>query len=146
RCVGSPCGGPWRRVGQRRSRAWFLTPRDPRDLPMSSTAPTDVSVVPLPTEVAGEPSIAPASIAPGQGAHAGSEARVFRDLIALTKPRITATVVLTMFGGLWLGARRAEVELPPPVLAAAVAGTAFVVAGANALNMYLERDSDAFMG
>jgi protoheme IX farnesyltransferase len=71
---------------------------------------------------------------------------VVRDLWALTKPRITATVVATMLSGAWVAKRAA----PPAAfdgvsLALAVLGTALVVSGANALNMYLERDSDGLM-
>lgn len=67
------------------------------------------------------------------------------DLVALTKPRITALVVTTTASGLWLGAR--EVGVRPTAVSAALAlfGTVVVVAGANALNMYLERDSDRLM-
>src|SRR5262249_30639695 len=63
------------------------------------------------------------------------------DVIALGKPRITFMVLLTTLGGFYLapGARS------PALLVALVAGTALVVAGANALNMYLERDLDALM-
>jgi protoheme IX farnesyltransferase len=68
------------------------------------------------------------------------------DLIALTKPRITVMVVLTTLGGAWLAARG---QIAGPVrwqqLVLALIGTALIVAGANVLNMYLERDSDALM-
>jgi protoheme IX farnesyltransferase len=70
---------------------------------------------------------------------------IFSDLVALTKPRITALVVTTTASGLWLGAR--ELGERPKAASAALAllGTVVVVAGANALNMYLERDSDGLM-
>ncbi len=76
-----------------------------------------------------------------------------RDLIALTKPRITTTVVFTSFGGYWLACRRLSIDpLAPGVLPFAASklllmllGTVLVVSGANALNMYLERDTDALM-
>lgn len=60
------------------------------------------------------------------------------DLWALVKPRVTAMVMLTAAGGLWLapgrmGAARA---------ALALLGTGLIVGGANALNMYIERDVD----
>lgn len=69
----------------------------------------------------------------------------FSDVVALTKPRITTSVVLTAFGGLWLGARSAHLDLPASQIVTTLLGTALVVAGANALNMYWERESDAFM-
>lgn len=75
-----------------------------------------------------------------------------RDAIALTKPRVTFMVVFTTAAGFWLGARyllgslsgRAILQAPS-VLACLVLGTWLVVAGANAVNMYLERDTDAKM-
>jgi heme o synthase len=71
--------------------------------------------------------------------------RVIVDLLALTKPRITAMVAITMIGGVALSAR-AHGTTPFHLTAlVAVAGTLLVVAGANALNMYLERDSDRLM-
>jgi protoheme IX farnesyltransferase len=64
-----------------------------------------------------------------------------RDLAALAKPSITALSVFTMLGGLWL----APGEITWMRLTLAVVGTALVVAAANALNCYIERDSDRFM-
>lgn len=63
------------------------------------------------------------------------------DLIALLKPRVTALVIATTAGGLWLA---------PGPLSGALAfytllGTVLLVGAANALNMYLERDTDALM-
>ncbi len=69
-----------------------------------------------------------------------------RDLVALAKPRITLMVVITAAGGLFLSRRLAA--LTPPSAATIVAtllGTALIVSGANALNMYLERDVDRRM-
>jgi protoheme IX farnesyltransferase len=63
------------------------------------------------------------------------------DLVALTKPRITTTVLATTLGGYFFG----QPGHDGAKLAATVAGTALVVGGANALNMYLERDSDRYM-
>lgn len=63
------------------------------------------------------------------------------DLVALTKPRITSTVLATTLGGFFLGRQGHDSAR----LAATVIGTALVVGGANALNMYLERESDRFM-
>jgi protoheme IX farnesyltransferase len=71
------------------------------------------------------------------------------DLVALTKPRITLMVVVTMLGGIWLAHHHvAQPGLTLPELArlaAAVAGTAVVVGSANVLNMYLERFTDRLM-
>lgn len=61
--------------------------------------------------------------------------------LELTKPRITALVVFTTAAGLWLAPSR-------PALHTAlftIVSTALVVAAANVLNMYLERDTDALM-
>ena len=63
------------------------------------------------------------------------------DLVALTKPRITVNVLITTLGGFFLATPHPDAKL----LAATVVGTWLVVGGANALNMYLERDSDRFM-
>jgi protoheme IX farnesyltransferase len=79
---------------------------------------------------------APASVRKG---------RLLADLVTLTKPRITAMVVITMLGGMWLAARSGGPQRPALTLALAVLGTVLVVSGANALNMYIERDSDRFM-
>lgn len=71
---------------------------------------------------------------------------VVKDIVALTKPRITLLVLVTMLGGMGL-AKRVE---PSATLTWAQAlfallGTALVVSGASAFNMYLERDTDALM-
>ncbi len=64
-----------------------------------------------------------------------------RDLIALVKPRISTLVIFTTACGLWLAP-----QTPSPFLAfMTLFGTVLMVGGANALNMYLERDSDALM-
>jgi len=66
---------------------------------------------------------------------------VVRDLILLTKPRLTSVVLATTSGGMWIA------NTPPSALVATLTlvGTALIVAGAHALNMYMERDSDARM-
>ena len=63
------------------------------------------------------------------------------DLLQLTKPRITALVVFTTASGLWLAPR----VVPLHVVVLTLVGTVLIVAAANTLNMYLERDSDALM-
>jgi protoheme IX farnesyltransferase len=63
------------------------------------------------------------------------------DLIALAKPRITALVLITTAGGYWL----APVKAGPVVACLTIIGTILIVAGANALNMYIERDIDGRM-
>jgi heme o synthase len=64
-----------------------------------------------------------------------------RELWLLGKPRLTGLVVLTTTGGLWLAPGR--ISLARAVVT--VLGTAAVVAAANALNCYYERESDALM-
>lgn len=64
-----------------------------------------------------------------------------RDLIALTKPRITALVLLTGAAGFCLAPGR----VPALALGLAALGTTFIVGAANALNMWIERDTDAKM-
>lgn len=64
-----------------------------------------------------------------------------RDLVSLTKPRITLMVLITTGGGLWL----APGALAPLAVAATLLGTALVVSSANALNCWMERDLDRHM-
>jgi heme o synthase len=64
-----------------------------------------------------------------------------RDYLALAKPRITALVVFTTASGLWL----APHGLPARTVVLTLVGTVLIVAAANVLNMYLERDTDALM-
>lgn len=70
----------------------------------------------------------------------GDFASSLRAWFELGKPRITSLVVLTTS----VGALLAPASGGRPLLGIVV-GTALVVAGANALNMYLERDTDAAM-
>jgi protoheme IX farnesyltransferase len=63
------------------------------------------------------------------------------DLIALLKPRVTALVIATTAGGLWL----APGSPSAPLVLWTLLGTVLLVGAANALNMYLERDTDALM-
>ncbi len=64
-----------------------------------------------------------------------------RDLVALTKPRITLMVLVTAAGGMWLAP--GSLDLPSVFVMLTVTG--MVVGAANALNCYLERDSDRLM-
>ena len=67
--------------------------------------------------------------------------RWIRDVVSLTKPRITGLVVATFSGGMWL----APGHLPAWRVIMTLIGTALVVAASNTLNMYLERDADKLM-
>jgi protoheme IX farnesyltransferase len=67
--------------------------------------------------------------------------RVIRELITLTKPRITVQVLLTAAVGMAL----APGHSTPSVRWLSLAGTALIVGAANALNMWWERDIDAQM-
>ncbi|HVO17980.1 MAG TPA: heme o synthase [Anaeromyxobacter sp.] len=64
-----------------------------------------------------------------------------RDLLLLAKPRLSALVVFTCAGGMWLAPR----EIGLARAAIALLSSAAVVGAANALNCYLERDVDARM-
>jgi len=64
------------------------------------------------------------------------------DYLEVTKPRITLTVMLTTMVGFVMGSA-GRVRLAP--LAAVLVGTGLVAAGASALNMLMERRTDALM-
>lgn len=64
-----------------------------------------------------------------------------RDLVALTKPRITAMAVAVAVAASWL----APEPLEPVRVGLAWLGIGLIVAAANAFNQYLERDVDALM-
>ena len=64
------------------------------------------------------------------------------DYLELTKPRITLTVVMTALVGYVMGTRG---PVSFPRMGVALAATALVAAGASALNMLLERRTDALM-
>lgn len=66
---------------------------------------------------------------------------LLRDLLSLTKPRLSSLVLFTAGGALSL----APVDVPARTALAAIVGTTLVVGGANVLNCYLERDSDGNM-
>jgi heme o synthase len=75
----------------------------------------------------------------------GREPGRIADLVSLIKPRLSAMVLVTMLGGIWLADRVSQQQRPSWVLAIAVIGTGLVVSGANTLNMYIERSSDKLM-
>ena len=63
---------------------------------------------------------------------------VMRDILTLLKPRITLMMMLTAAAGLYL----APVPVEPRRVLWLLVGTVMIVAGASALNMYLEREID----
>ena len=69
-------------------------------------------------------------------------AAVLRDLLELTKPRITSMVVLTTGIGLLLASAG---EAPMSLVIHTLLGTGLLAAGSSALNQVLERDLDALM-
>lgn len=77
--------------------------------------------------------------------HAPNAAQVLRDLVTLTKPRITFMVLVTTLGGYWLATRFLQAERTADVLLPLLGGSALIVGGANALNMWMERESDGRM-
>src|SRR5690606_11736238 len=92
------------------------------------------------------PREAPRGVRDGAAPLVGDRMTSVRDIVALTKPRITLLVLITMLGGMGL-AKRVEPtsELTLAKALFALLGTALVVSGASAFNMYLERDTDALM-
>src|SRR5213075_1259390 len=70
-----------------------------------------------------------------------SSPSVLRDLLSLTKPRLSALVLFTCAGGMWL----AGGELPISRWVVTLLATAGVVAAANTFNCVWERESDRFM-
>jgi protoheme IX farnesyltransferase len=68
-------------------------------------------------------------------------ARFLVDLLHLTKPRITALVVATFAGGVWL----APGGMAHWRVVMTLIGTALIVSASNTFNMFLERDQDRLM-
>ena len=64
-----------------------------------------------------------------------------RDLVALTKPRLSSMVLFTTAAGAWV----AGASITWPITIAALLGTTLAVAGAQCLNCYIERDLDGLM-
>ena len=90
-----------------------------------------------------ESGVLPSASEPAAGsalAPFGSRAQLAA-LLELTKPSVTALVMVTMVSGALVAPLR--IELPRLLLA--LFGTACVVGAANAFNMWMERDSDALM-
>ncbi len=67
------------------------------------------------------------------------------DVFRLSKPRITAMILVTGLGGMWLATRLAGATIVWWRAIVTLAALAFVVSSANALNMYIERDIDGLM-
>ena len=74
--------------------------------------------------------------------HTSIASSLLKDLLLLMKPQITALVLITTAGGIWMAPGSIRLE----ALLAAILGTLGVVVGANTMNCYIERDSDKFMG
>jgi len=70
-----------------------------------------------------------------------STASVVRDVLSLTKPRLSLLVLFTCAGGMWLSG----LELPAHLWVVTLLATAGTVGAANAFNCYMERDSDRHM-
>jgi protoheme IX farnesyltransferase len=64
------------------------------------------------------------------------------DYVELAKPRVAVLVLFTVAAGAWLAGREAVSAL---TVVNVLVGTAFVAAGASALNQLLERHSDGLM-
>ena len=77
----------------------------------------------------------------GAAPAAGALGARLRDLASLAKPRLASLVIVTAAGGAALAGEPAGTG----VVAGAIVGTTLVVGGANALNNFIERDSDRFM-
>ncbi|MBL8954298.1 MAG: protoheme IX farnesyltransferase [Myxococcaceae bacterium] len=70
-----------------------------------------------------------------------SFAAVLRDVVSLTKPRLSLLVLFTCAGGMWLSG----LELPLHLWVVTLLATAGTVGAANAFNCFMERDSDRHM-
>lgn len=83
-----------------------------------------------------------APMSPSVGLPASPPGASAADWLVLCKPRLNTMVVATTLGGAWLGSGGTA---PPLLLVHAVLGTALTACGASALNMVLERRTDALM-
>lgn len=70
-----------------------------------------------------------------------------RDFVTLAKPRITLSVVITAAVGLFLANRSGRLAEPvtTTTVLSTLLGMILIVSGANALNMWIERESDKRM-
>jgi heme o synthase len=75
------------------------------------------------------------------GPRSGRSVPLARDLVALTKPRITALVLLTEAAGICL----APGHVATRAVVVTLVATALLVGSANALNMWWEREVDGLM-
>ncbi len=95
---------------------------------------------PAAVEPSGEGHVPVAAVPTG-----GGLASRVSDHVAMTKPRITALVVVTAWVGLVLGERAVRGQVGWGVYVATLVGTALACMGAAVLNAAVERDSDALM-
>ena len=84
--------------------------------------------------------LSPAAV-PGPARLATTPLALGRELFLLAKPRLASLVLLTTAGGMWL----APGTIQPARALLTVLCTAAVVGAANALNSYIERESDGLM-
>lgn len=99
----------------------------------------------------------PVDVTPASPPRKSPMMRMLRDLVELTKPGVTRMCALTAAGAAWMALRSADnpygVETPADgwcspgfaVAFAGVIGASIAVAGASALNMWLERGKDPLM-
>jgi protoheme IX farnesyltransferase len=69
----------------------------------------------------------------------GAPAAFFNDLLALTKPRITASMLITALAAYLLAADGA---VQTKVMVGMLTGVGLVISGASAMNQWLERETD----
>lgn len=110
-------------------------------LPATGTLPAIVGVVSVGDLPSTEPRERAASDIANLRPQERNWATTWRALIELSKPGVTRLVLVTTA----LGALAAPSNVAWSDLLAAIVGTGLVVAGANALNMFVERESDRFM-
>ena len=85
----------------------------------------------------------PLTVAPARPPRPAGPGRTVRAYVALTKPRIIELLLVTTLPTMIV----AERGLPGGwLIAATLAGGTLAAGGANAVNMYLDRDIDAIMG
>jgi heme o synthase len=72
-------------------------------------------------------------------------ATVWKDYFALSKPRITLMILLTVAVAIVFAARLLQVTVSPVVWLSALVGTSLVAASASVMNQWYERDRDSMM-